>query len=142
MEEIMVEKTPLGTFFPSLYEPFRQMGGKLADWLSPAAEASSGDDAYRITMELPGVAEGDIHLTVENGVVAVRGEKKTEREEKGDTWYFSERQYGAFQRSFRVPADADEGKVSAELKDGVLTVTIPRKPPSEKGGKRVKISKG
>jgi HSP20 family protein len=142
MEEIMVEKSPLGTFFPSLYEPFRQFGGKLADWVAPASEASSGEDAYRIAMELPGVAEDDIQLTVENGVVAVRGEKKTEREEKGDTWYFSERQYGSFQRSFRVPADADEKKVSADLKDGVLTITIPRQAPSEKGGKRVKISKG
>lgn len=138
----MVEKTPLGTFWPSLYEPFRQFGGRLADWLAPAAEASSGEDAYRITMELPGVAEADIHLTVENGVVAVRGEKKTEREEKGDTWYFSERQYGAFQRSFRLPADADDAKVAAELKDGVLTISIPRKAPADKAGKRVKISKG
>jgi HSP20 family protein len=142
MEEIMVEKTPLGTFFPSLYEPFRQFGGKLADWLAPAAEASSGEDAYRITMELPGVAEEDIHLTVENGVVSVKGEKKTEREEKGDTWYFSERQYGSFQRSFRMPADADEAKVAADLKDGVLTITVPRKAPAAKASKRVKISKG
>jgi HSP20 family protein len=142
MEEKMVEKTPLGTFWPQLYEPFRQFGGKLADWVAPAAEASSGEDAYRIAMELPGVAENDIHLTVENGVVAVRGEKKTEREEKGDTWYFSERQYGSFQRSFRVPADADEKGVKADLKDGVLTISIPRKPPAEKGGKRVKISTG
>ncbi len=138
----MVEKTPLGTFWPSLYEPFRQFGGKLADWVAPAAEASSGEDAYRITMELPGVAEDDIRLTVENGVVAVRGEKKTEREEKGDTWYFSERQYGSFQRSFRVPADADEAKVSADLKDGVLTITVPRRAPAEQGGKRVQITKG
>ncbi len=138
----MVEKTPLGTFFPSLYEPFRQFGGKLADWVAPAAEASSGDDAYRIAMELPGVAEADIQLTVDNGVVAVKGEKKTEREEKGDTWYFSERQYGSFQRSFRVPADADDTKVSADLKDGVLTITIPRRAKTEKSGKRVKIGKG
>ena len=138
----MVEKNALGTFWPSLPEQFRQFGGKLAEWVAPASEASSGADAYRITMELPGVAEKDIHLTVENGVVAVKGEKKTEREEKGDTWYFSERQYGAFQRSFRVPADADETKVSADLKDGVLTITVPRKAPADKGSKRVKISKG
>jgi len=138
----MVEKTPLGTFWPSLPESFRQFGGKLAEWVAPASEASSGADAYRITLELPGVAEDDIQLTVENGVVAVKGEKKTERQEKGDTWYFSERQYGAFQRSFRVPADADDAKVSADLKDGVLTITIPRKAPTDKSGKRVKISKG
>ncbi|MCC5987966.1 MAG: Hsp20/alpha crystallin family protein [Pararhodobacter sp.] len=138
----MVEKTPLGSFWPTLYEPLRQFGGKLGEWLSPAAEASSDDSAYTISMELPGVAEEDIHLTVENGQVTVKGEKKTEREEKGDTWYFSERQFGSFQRSFRVPADVDESAVSAALKEGVLTITLPRKAPQKQGGKRVKINKG
>ncbi len=138
----MVEKTPLGSFWPSLYEPLRQFGGKLADWIAPLSEASSDETAYRISMELPGVAEDDIHLTVENGLVSVTGEKKIEREEQGETWYFSERQFGSFQRSFRLPADADEGAVSASLKDGVLTVTVPRKAPPEKNPRRVKIGKG
>lgn len=138
----MVEKSPLGSFWPSLYDPLRQIGGKLGEWLAPAAEASSSENAYTISMELPGVAEEDIHVTVENGLVTVRGEKKTEREEKGDTWYFSERQFGSFQRSFRVPADADDGRVSAGLKEGVLTITLPRKASHEQGGKRVKITRG
>lgn len=138
----MVEKTPLGTFWPTLYEPFRQFGGKLADWVSAASDASSDDQAYSIRMELPGVAEEDIHLSVENGVVRVRGEKKSEREEKGDTWYFSERQFGSFERSFRLPPDADEGKTSAALKDGVLTVTLPRKAPQGSEARRVSIQKG
>jgi len=142
MEAIMVEKNPLGTFWPSLYEPFRQFGTKLADWVAPAAAASSSDQAYTISMELPGVAEDDITLTAENGVLSIRGEKKTEREEKGDTWYFSERQFGSFQRSFSLPADADEAEVNAALKDGVLTITVPRKTPKAKEAKKVKISKG
>ena len=138
----MVEKTPLGTFWPTLYEPFRQFGGKLADWVNTASEASSDNEAYSIRMELPGVAEEDIHLSVENGVVRVRGEKKAEREEKGDTWYFSERQFGSFERSFRLPPDADESKTSAALKDGVLTVTLPRKAPQGSEARRVSIQKG
>ncbi|KPQ06642.1 MAG: HSP20 family protein [Rhodobacteraceae bacterium HLUCCA12] len=138
----MVEKTPLGTFWPALYEPFRQFGGKLAEWVSTASEASSDDKAYSIRMEVPGVAENDIHLTVENGVVSVKGEKKSEREEKGDTWYFSERQFGSFERSFRLPADADEHGVKAALKDGVLTITLPRKAPKGDESRRVKIEKG
>lgn len=138
----MVEKSSISSFWPSLYEPFRSLGGRLAEWVAPASEASSGEDAYRIAMELPGVAEDDIHLSVEGGVVTVKGEKKTEREEKGDTWYFSERQYGSFARSFRLPADADEAAVKADLKDGVLTVTVPRKAPKPKEGKRVPIRKG
>jgi HSP20 family protein len=141
METDMVEKTPLGNFWPTLYEPFRQFGGKLADWVNTASEASSDDSSYSIRMELPGVAEEDIHLTVENGLVRIRGEKKSEREEKGDTWYFSERQFGSFERSFRLPADADEGAVSAALKDGVLTVSLPRKAPKGAEARRVTIEK-
>jgi len=123
----MVEKSTTGNFWPSLYEPFRMMGTRLADWLSPASEASQNGDGYRIAIELPGVAEDDIHVTVEEGVLQIRGEKKSEREEKGDTWYFSERQFGSISRSFRLPGDADAGQVKAEMKDGVLTITVPKK---------------
>lgn len=139
----MVEKFPMSGFWPSLYEPFRQAGSRLADWLAPAAEASVVDNAYRIAIELPGVAEDDIHLTVEEGVVSVRGEKKTSREESGEDWYFSERQFGSFSRSFRLPPDADDAAVKAELKDGVLTVTVPQKAPdAAPTAARVPISRG
>ena len=136
----MVEKSSSGSFWPSLYEPFRMMGTRLADWLSPAAEASQNGDAYRIAMELPGVGEDDIDVTVEDGVLQIKGEKKSEREEKGDTWYFSERQFGSFNRSFRLPSDADAAGVKAEMKDGLLTVTVPKKP-EKKAAARVPISK-
>ncbi len=138
----MVEKNPVANFWPQFFEPFRHMGTRLAEWVAPASEASSDDDAYHITMELPGVAEDDIELNVQGGVVTVKGEKKTEREEKGDTWYFSERQYGAFSRSFRLPEDADPDGVKADLKDGVLTVTLPRTSPKTPEAKRVPISRG
>lgn len=138
----MVEKTSMTGFWPSLFEPFRWPTARLADWLAPASDASSDENAYRITMGLPGVAEEDIHLTVENGVVHLKGEKKSTREEKGDTWYFSERQYGGFARSFSLPEDADGDGVKAELKDGVLTVTLPRKPQAEvEAARRVPIAK-
>ena len=108
-----------------------------------ATEASSDSDVYRIGIELPGVAEEDIHLTVDDGVVTVTGEKKTEHEEKGDTWYFSERQFGSFSRSFRLPPDADDAGVKAALKDGVLTVTVPRRKAEEMAkAKRVPIARG
>jgi HSP20 family protein len=136
----MVEKSHGSSFWPSLYDPFRLAGSRLADWLAPAAEASRDDAGYRILIELPGVADDDIHLTVEDGVVQVTGEKKTSHEEKGETWYFSERQFGSFSRSFRLPADADAGGVKAEMKDGVLTVTIPKRAAAP-AAKRVPIAK-
>jgi HSP20 family protein len=137
----MVEKSAGSGFWPSLYEPFRVFGSRIADWLAPAAEASEAADAYRITLELPGVAEDDIHVTCDEGVVTVKGEKKTSREEKGETWYFSERQYGAFSRSFRLPADADAAAVAATIKDGVLTVTVPRKTAEPAASKRIPVAK-
>jgi HSP20 family protein len=141
MEIIMVEKSPATTFWPSFYEPFRQFGNKLAEWVAPASEASSDDNSYRIAMELPGVEEADIEISVDDRVVSVKGEKKTSREEKGDTWYFSERQYGSFARSFRLPGDADATKVSADLKDGVLTISAPKAAP-EKGANARKVAIG
>jgi HSP20 family protein len=136
----MVEKTETG-LWPSLYDPFRSWAARMGEFLSPASDAKLAEDAYTITMELPGVEEKDIELTVQDGLVRVTGEKKTEREEKGDTWYFSERQYGSFSRSFRLPQDADETGVKAALKDGVLTVTVPKSEPKAKAAKKVQISK-
>ena len=138
----MVEKTDPGHFWPSLYEPFRSFGQRVSDWLAPASEASGGDGAYVISMELPGVSEDDVEVTVADGVVTVRGEKSTEAERKGDTWYFSERQYGAFRRSFRLPQDVAQDAVSAKMADGVLTLTVPRVDSTpEPGARRIAIDR-
>lgn len=134
----MVEKSQTG-LWPSAYDPFRGWGQRLSEFLSPASDAQLADDHYVITVELPGVAEKDMELTVHDGVVTVKGEKKVEREEEGATWYFSERQFGAFSRAFRLPPDADAGAVEADLKDGVLTVTVPKSDPKAKGAQKVEI---
>jgi HSP20 family protein len=139
----MVEKSYTGGFWPALYEPFRAAGRRIADWVAPASEASGGAEAYIITVELPGVAEDDIHLSVSEHVLTLQGEKRMSREESGESWYFSERAYGTFSRSFRLPPDADGDRVSAELKDGVLTVTVPKhRPAPEEGAHRVEIRRG
>lgn len=139
----MVEKSHTGGFWPSLYEPFRAVGSRIAEWIAPPSEASVTDAAYRIAIELPGVAEDDIKVTVHDGVVTVSGEKKTEREEQGESWYFSERQFGAFSRSFRLPPDADEDGVAAELKNGVLNIAVAKKvQKAPEGARHVKIARG
>lgn len=132
----MVEKNLTGSLWPTLTDPLRAFGARMAEWLAPASEASQGEEGYRIAIELPGVAEEDVQLTVADGVITVRGEKRASREEKGDTWYFSERQFGAFSRSFRLPPDAAEDGVAAAMKDGVLTVTVPLRAPDATGGAR------
>lgn len=126
----MVEKNAEYSRWPSLfdplYDPLRTFGHRVAEWLKPASAASGNDGAYSISMELPGVSENDVELSVNKGSLVIRGEKKTESEKKGDTWYFSERQYGAFSRTFQLPEDADGDKAHATMKDGVLKITIPR----------------
>lgn len=137
----MVEKSETGGFWPSLYDPFARMGSRLAEWVAPASEAAADENAYRISMELPGVEEKDIDVTMHDGVLQVKGEKRNEREESGDTWFFSERSFGSFSRSFRLPPDADADKVEADLKDGVLTVSVKKRKEPEASAKPVKIRK-
>ena len=82
---------------------------------------------------------GDITVDVKDGILTLKGEKKSLTEKSGETWYFSERQFGSFSRAFRLPQDAESAKVSAALKDGVLTVHIPKKTPENAPSTRVKI---
>lgn len=138
----MVETNQTGAFWPNLYEPFRKFGSKITEWLSPASEASSDDAAYRISIELPGVSEADVELQTSDNTLTVTGEKTDSREEKGDTWYFTERQYGAFRRTFRLPSDALADQAEATMKDGVLVVTVPRRTVEERKGQKIKINKG
>jgi HSP20 family protein len=79
------------------------------------------------------VAEDDMEVTLRDGILTVKGEKRAERREEGAGYFFTEREYGRFERSFRLPADADPEKIEAEAAKGVLTVTIGRKGKGEEG---------
>ena len=138
----MVEPSQSGSFWPQLHEPFRKFGSKLSEWVSPASDASSSDSSYKISIELPGVSETDIRLEAVKDLLVVSGEKTESKEDKGDTWYFSERQYGAFRRSFRLPPDAAGEDAEARIQDGVLEVTIPRKSVEDRQGKKIEVKKG
>jgi HSP20 family protein len=142
MEVRMVETSHKSGFLPSLADPFRTLGARVADWFAPASEASADDGAYRISMEVPGVEEKDIDITLHEGVVTVTGRKESTKTEKGETWFFSEREFGSFSRSFRLPPDADGDGIGADLKDGVLTLTVPKRgDTSPEGARKVPIDK-
>lgn len=134
----MVETNQTG-LWPNLYAPLRNLQHRVAEWLSPASDASSDESAYRIRVELPGVPEDAIDLTVDQGVMTVSGEKSESREQEGETWYFSEREWGSFRRSFRLPGDADADKAEAHVKDGVLEISVPRRAPESGGGKKIAV---
>jgi len=96
----------------------------MADW-TPSVDISETDSAYLIKGEIPGVKKEDVKVTIQDGMLTIQGERKQEKEEKGKKFHRVERCYGSFMRSFRVPDDADENKVGAEFKDGMLNVTLP-----------------
>jgi len=138
----MVEKSHTSGWWPNIYEPLRQFGERVADWVAPRSEAKSSNNAYHITVELPGVAQDDIELSLQDGVLTVKGEKRSERKEEGEDYFFSEREYGRFQRSFRLPPDADGEKVSAGFSDGVLKITVPKRGEQKTGAKKIQVRAG
>jgi HSP20 family protein len=115
-------------FLGSLLEPIREAGGRIADLIRPASQANAVEDAYTIDVELPGVKAEDVDVEVVGGdTLVIRGTKRDAREARGDGFIFSERSFGAFQRSFELPGDVDADKIEADVADGVLTVKLPRK---------------
>ena len=136
----MVEKTNTPAWWPGFYEPFRHLGDRIADWFAPRAEAKESNAHYEITMELPGVAEKNIDVSLHDGVLTVKGEKKSERKEEGEGYFFSEREYGRFQRTFRLPADAKSDGVGADFSNGVLKITVPKMAEEKQKAKKVKVN--
>jgi len=102
--------------------------GELAtqmDW-RPVADISESKKEYVIKAELPEVDRKDVHVSVDGGTVTIRGERKMDKEEKDNTQHRIESFYGTFSRSFALPENADADKISAEAKNGVLKVHIPK----------------
>lgn len=122
LEEI---SNSLNHFFGRTPAPSRSDVGMLAesDW-NPSVDISETEAAYLIKADIPGVKKEDVKVTVQDGMVTIRGERKQEKEEKGKKFHRIERTYGNFMRSFRMPDDADESGVSAEFKEGMLNVTL------------------
>ncbi len=135
----MVDKSHTVGWCPSVYEPLRQIGQSVADWFAPRSDASAMEDYYEINVELPGVKAEDVDVSVHNNSLQVSGEKSPHREEKGQTFFFSEREYGAFQRTFRLPAGADQEMVEASFSDGVLRLRIAKRSVEAPKGKKIEV---
>jgi HSP20 family protein len=109
-------------------QPSRATGGKetaltAARW-APLVDITEDEKEYLIKAELPEVQKGDVKVTVENGVLTISGERKLEKEEPNRKYHRVERAYGSFVRSFTVPEDTDDAKVTADFRDGVLSVRL------------------
>jgi HSP20 family protein len=108
--------------------PLRGLGEEamtVSEW-TPLVDITEDDKEYLIKAELPEVKKEDVKVTVENGTLTITGERKFEKEEKGKKYHRIERAYGSFMRSFTLPEGAAGDKVSADFKDGVLKVHLPK----------------
>ncbi len=109
--------------------------------LVPTVDVSESDNDFVVRAEIPGVRKEDVNVTVENGVLTISAESKSETEEKeGARVIRQERRYGKYMRSLRLSADIDESKVTATHKDGVLQVTLPKA--EEVKPKRISVAVG
>jgi len=93
------------------------------DWC-PAVDVEETPNEYLVKAEIPEVAPNEVKITVENGVLSLSGERRSAKEDKSKKVHRTERFYGSFLRSFSIPTDTEESKISAEFKDGMLYVHI------------------
>jgi HSP20 family protein len=108
--------------------------------LEPAAEVSETDGEVTVKLQVPGVEKDQVTVSVSDDVLSVRGEVRKEKEEKKKNFYRQEIRYGAFERSFRLPVEVDGGRATAELKNGVLQVVLPKA--KEPKAHQVKVAVG
>lgn len=99
----------------------------LGDW-APSMDVSETKESLVCRVEVPGMEQKDIQISLQENLLTIKGEKKQEKEEKDEHYHRIERSYGAFTRSLRLPVAVDPGKVTATVKSGVLTVTLPKTP--------------
>jgi HSP20 family protein len=129
-------RSPFGRSFFDV-QPF---WSREAAWpAAPAVDVAETDKAYEITAELPGIDEKNVEVKFADGVLTIKGEKNEEKEEKKKDYYMSERSYGAFQRSFQVPASVDAGKIEASVDKGVLTVKLPKTAEAQQAEKKIPV---
>jgi HSP20 family protein len=107
---------------------------------SPSADISETDQEYLVRAELPAIQKEDVHVTLEDGVLTIRGERRQRQTEKTERFHRVESFSGEFSRSFSLPDDADAAGVRAESKDGVLTVHIPKRAVSKPAPLQIKVN--
>ena len=106
----------------------------------PAVDISERGDAYRVTVEIPGIKAGEVEITLANGLVTIQGERHAARDTAGERVHRSERYYGAFRRSITLPGHVQAGKIEAMAQDGMLRVLVPKAPDVQ--AKRIPVRAG
>ncbi len=112
---------------PSVLDSFRDLWGSRDEWtFIPPADLVENQHEIVLTLDIPGIQRDKLDVSVDEGLLTVRGERQEERERKDSETYRVERVYGSFQRAFRLPSAVDAEQVKATYKDGVLEVRLPK----------------
>jgi HSP20 family protein len=120
-----------GRQFDSLFEAplwpaiWRRLPAREREW-SPALEVFEKEDKYVVKAELPGLKEEDVDISVSDDTLCLKGEKRTENEVKEEEYHWSERTYGSFLRTIKLPSNVDTKKIEAEYENGMLEITLPK----------------
>lgn len=126
------------------WDPFTEMlptwASEEADVFAPAFEVKENREGFLFKADLPGVDPKDLDVKITQNRLTISGKREAEKEEKTDTYYACERSYGSFTRSFTLPEGVNADKIHAELKDGVLTLMLPKRP--ELQPKQVQVKAG
>lgn len=153
------QATPPAERFPFGPEPFKSLqdemnrifhafsvpqmswsgGGATNGALGLRVDISESDDEIEVAADLPGVPEDDVEVTLEDDILRIRAEKKSETEKGDKTWRVVERSRGTFERAIRVPAGIDPDKVNARFDKGTLTVTLPKPPSAKPAARRISV---
>jgi len=131
--------------FPNIVEKF--LGKKITDEASndqqisvvPSVNIADADKAFEVSVALPGLNKKDVKIEVQNDCLIVSSEKQCENEEKNKNWMRREYGYASFQRMFQLPEGADEDKIHAEMKNGVLSIKVAKKAGYIENKKRIAI---
>ena len=123
------------------FEPFRRFETALSGAV-PTAEVSEKDSEFVVTLELPGIDQKNVDIDINGNLLTVKGEKREEKEEeqKEKHYHLSERRYGSFSRSFTLPETVAMDKITATMKDGVLTLTLPKTEAATRPARKIEIS--
>ena len=131
-------QSDINRLFDAFMLPFEGTGTKRD--LSPKLDVAETKDKYEIKAELPGMDEKDIDLSMDDGVLTISGEKKTETQSDDKGYYLKECSYGSFSRSIRLPENIADDRIAAKFDKGVLMIDVPKKEPTAAKSRKIAIT--
>ena len=107
---------------------------------SPPVDVKETDDSFTLTADIPGLTKKEVSVNVSDGIVSISGERKFENEKESDNYHYRERQYGSFLRTFNLPETVNEEKITANFKNGILSIELPKQEVALPKERQIKIS--